>query len=287
MSAVYKKELRSYFNNFLGYLFVGVMLLIFGFFTVSYNLMYRYTVFEYVYGSSLFIYLITIPILTMRMMAEERRQRTDQLLYSLPLKMSSIVLGKYFAALTVLGIPCAITGIYPLIYSFFGDMNFRVVYASLICFFLLGAALIAVCMFISSLTENQIIAAIISFVVLFLVNYASNLTNLSSNSPLVSVIMLAVAIILICIVTVLITGNKILAELIGVVLMIAAIAVAVFKSEWIESFTTAFFNKLALFDAFVDVVYGSFSIGVVVLYLSVAFLFNFFTVQALEKRRWA
>lgn len=287
MIAVYLKELKSYFGNFLGYLFVSVMMLFIGFFTVIYNISYSVNVFEYVYDGTTFFYLLAIPILTMRIISEERRQRTDQLLYSLPLKMSSVVMGKYFAAVTVLAIPCAVSAVYPLIYSIFGTMNFRVIYTTLLCFFLLGAALIAVCMFISALTESQIVSAIVSFILVFTIFFAANLTSLVSDSAILSVIFLTVAIILFCIATALVTKNKVMAEIIGIVLMLAVFAVWIFKSDWIETFASGFMEKIALFSAFENAVNGVFDITTVLLYLSVAFLFNFFSIQALEKRRWA
>lgn len=168
MIAVYKKELRTSFTGMAAYVFIAFVLVFAGIYTMLYNLSNGYPNFEYVLQSMSIIFLIAIPILTMRSIAEERRQHTDQLLYALPLGMTRIVLGKYLAILTVVAVPCVIMGFYPLLLSQYGQVSFATAFGALIGFFLLSAALAAIGLLISALTENQAVAAGLCFVVMML-----------------------------------------------------------------------------------------------------------------------
>lgn len=287
MSAVYRKELKGYFTGITGYLFTAVLLIAAGIYTMVYNLSYQYTVFQYVYASITFLYLILIPILTMRSFPEERKQRTDQLLYSLPIKMTEIVAGKYFAAITVLAIPVIVMTAYPFILSSFGEFNFKIILSTMLCFYLLGCVLVAVCMFVSTLTENQIVSAILSFIVVFIPYFSKNIVNYASSSIVIALILLLICCALITLVTALLTRNKVLTEAIGTVLLTAVVVILVFNSTLLESAASGIFDKIAVFENIYEVIYGSFDLTYPVFLISIAFLFNFFSVQVLEKRRWA
>ena len=117
MIAVFRRELNGYFKSMMGYLFSAFVLIFAGIYTMVYNLSGYTAHFERVLSSISFLYLIAVPILTMRSVAEEKKQKTDQLLYSLPISLSSVVVGKYLAMLVVLLVPTAIMGLYPLILS--------------------------------------------------------------------------------------------------------------------------------------------------------------------------
>ena len=159
MTAVLRHELSSYFTNVTGYVFGAFLLLFAGIYTMVINLQSASPYFEYVLMNMDFIFLIIVPILTMRVIAEERRQKTDQLLYSLPLTMTQVALGKYLAMLVIFLIPVAVIGVYPLVLTAFGAVYLPAAYGALTGFFFLGASLIAIGMFISSLTESQAVAA--------------------------------------------------------------------------------------------------------------------------------
>ena len=177
MIAILKREFKSYFLSMTGYGFAACLLLFSGIYTMAVCLAGYYSNFEYVLGNVSFIFLLIVPILTMRVFAEEKKQKTDQLLYSLPAGMGRIVLGKYLALLAVFLVPVGIMCFYPLILQAFGTLSFKVIYGSFFAFFLLGAALISIGMFISTLTESQPLAAGLTFLIL-LVNYlASNLAG--------------------------------------------------------------------------------------------------------------
>ena len=154
MTAVFKHELKNYYHSFTAYVFGAFLLAIVGFGAMLYNLQVAVSNFEYVLSFGSIVFVVIVPILTMRVIAEERRQKTDQLLYSLPITTTQVVLGKYLALLTVYLIPLAVISLYPLIFAQFGEVYLPTSYGSLFAIFVMGAALVAVGMFISSLTEN-------------------------------------------------------------------------------------------------------------------------------------
>lgn len=166
MLAVYKRELRAYFTSSTGFIFMGFFLIMSGFFYAMTNLFGASPNYNSVLGSITFIFLIVVPILTMRLMPDDKRQRTDQLLLTSPLSLAGIVLGKYFAAVTVFILTLLITCIYPIILSFFGTLAVWEIVGGYIGFLLLGSAFIAIGLFVSSLTDNQVIAAVVTFTAL-------------------------------------------------------------------------------------------------------------------------
>ena len=155
MIAILKHELKLYFHSLTAYVFGAFLLLIVGIGSMLYNLQAAVSNFEYVLSFSGMVFAVIVPILTMRVIAEERKQKTDQLLYSLPISTTRIILGKYLALLVLYLIPLAIISMYPLIFSKYGEVYLLTSYGSLIAYFLMGAALIAIGVFVSSLTENM------------------------------------------------------------------------------------------------------------------------------------
>lgn len=168
MKAIYKRELRAYFCSFTGWLFVAVNLFVMGIYIYAYNMAMGYPTISYVLQSIVFTFLVTVPLLTMRVLSEERKNKTDQLILTAPVSVGKIVLGKYLALLTVLLIPTAFMGVLPLFLRMGGEFQMGVSYASLFGFFLYGGLAIAVGLFVSALTESVVIAAILSFGTLFL-----------------------------------------------------------------------------------------------------------------------
>lgn len=168
MKAIYKRELRAYFCSFTGWLFVAINLFVMGIYIYAYNMAMGYPTISYVLQSIVFTFLVTVPLLTMRVLSEERKNKTDQLILTAPVSVGKIVLGKYLALLTVLLIPTAFMGVLPLFLRMGGEFQMGVSYASLLGFFLYGGLAIAVGLFVSALTESVVIAAILSFGALFL-----------------------------------------------------------------------------------------------------------------------
>jgi ABC-2 type transport system permease protein len=230
--------------------------------------------------------VVIVPILTMRVIAEERKQRTDQLLYSLPITTTQVVLGKYLALLVVYLIPLCIVSFYPLFFSQFGDVYLPTSYGSLFAFFLMGAALIALGVFISSLTDNQGFAAGIGIAVILFNYYSVTLAEYVSSTALGSVIALVVLIFLLAAVIQYLTKNEKLSYGVGIVLVAAVYITYFVDQSKFEGLLPAIMKQLSLFDRFDSFVSGVFDMTAVVFYLSVVAFFLFLSVQSLEKRRY-
>lgn len=286
MGAVYQKELKTYLNGMTGAIVAGFLLLMTGIYMVAYNLMGRYPNFEITVTAVSFIYVLAIPVLTMRSVAEEKHAKTDQLLYSLPMSMTEIVLAKYFAMVTVLAVPCGIMCLYPLILASFGGAALGTAYATILAFFLLGAALIAVGMFISSLTESQVIAAVISLAVMLLVNFMSALSNLvpdDAESSLAGFLLLCV---LVGIVVKVMTKSTVAGASVGVILAAGVVLAFVAKKSLFVGAIPRLLSAAALFDRLSPFQQGLFDLTAVVCWITTAALFVYLTVQSLEKKRW-
>lgn len=160
MFAIYKRELKSYFDSMIGYVFIAVIVVFIGIYFMAYNLFNGYPNFSYALISVLSILMFTIPILTMKSIAEDRKAKTDQMLMTAPVSLTSIVMGKYLAMLTVLAIPLALSCFCPLIIAANGEAHLKSDYISILALFLSGCVFIAIGMFISSLTDSQVIAAV-------------------------------------------------------------------------------------------------------------------------------
>lgn len=286
MSAVFRHELRSYFHSLTAYVFGAFLLAVIGIGAMFYNLEAAVSNFEFVLSFASIIFVVIVPILTMRTMAEERRQRTDQLLYSLPITTTQVVLGKYLALLVVYLIPLAVISLYPLLFSQFGDVYLPTSYGSLFAFFMMGAALLAVGMFLSSLTDNQGFAAGIGVAAILLNYYSVSLAEYTSSTAMGSLIALYVIALLLGVVIHNLTRNENLAYGVTLVL-IAALSVAYFvNSSAFEGLLPDIMTKLSLFRQFNSFVNGAFDLTAIVYYVSVMGFFLFLSVQSMEKRRY-
>ena len=286
MTAVLKHELKNYFHSLTAYVFGAGLLLAVGLGALRYNLQAAVSNFEFALSYFSIVLAVIVPILTMRVIAEERKQRTDQLLYALPITTTQVIVGKYLALLTVYLIPLCVIAVYPLIFSRFGDVYLLTSYGSILAFFLMGAALIALGVFISSLTDNQGFAAGIGIAVILLNYYSVSLSEYVSSTVFGSVVALCVLVLALGAVIKYLTKNENLAYAVCFVL-IAAIAIAVFMDNTkFEGLLPALMTKLSLFDRFTGFVNGVFDMTSVVYYASVAVFFLFLSVQSLEKRRY-
>lgn len=286
MGAIFRHELRNYFHSLTAYVFGTFLLAVVGLGSVLYNLQAAVSNFEFVLSFASIIFVVIVPILTMRTLAEERRQRTDQLLYSLPITTTQVVLGKYLALLVVYLIPLAVISLYPLLFSQFGDVYLPTSYGSLFAFFLMGAALLAVGMFLSSLTDNQGFAAGIGVAAILLNYYSVSLAEYTSSMAMGSLIALYVIALLLGVVIRGLTRNENLAYGVAFAL-IAALSVAYFvNSSAFEGLLPDIMTKLSLFRQFNSFVNGAFDLTAIVYYVSVMGFFLFLSVQSMEKRRY-
>lgn len=180
MLAIYKRELKSYLQSFIGLLFIAVTLFFVSLYYYVYNMVSGYPYLSYAISSVIILFMISVPVLSMRILAEERKSRTDQLILTAPVSVGNIVIGKYFALLTIFAIPTAVICTYPLIMRAFGQIPMGESYLVVFAFWLYGMTAIAIGVLISSLTESQVIAAVISFIVLFLGYMMSSICSLIS-----------------------------------------------------------------------------------------------------------
>jgi ABC-2 type transport system permease protein len=286
MKAVLKHELRTYFHSLTAYVFGAFLLIFVGIGAMYYNIQAAISNFEYVLSFCSLIFVAIVPILTMRIIAEEKKQKTDQLLYSLPLTTTEVILGKYLALLVVYMIPMCIIAFYPLIFAQYGDVSLLTAYGTIGAFFIMGAALISVGVFISSLTENQGFAAGIGVAIILFNYFSVSLAEYVSSTALGSALALFVIAILLAVLVHHLTRNENLAYGIGFVLLLAILVTYFADSTVYEGLLPNIMEKLSLFDRFNTFVNGIFDMTGVVYYLTVIVFSLFLSVQSLEKRRY-
>lgn len=234
MGAIYRREMGAFFSSGLAYVFLAVYFIFSGYFFYSGSLLMATTDTSSMFSALFLVVLFLIPILTMRLLSEEKKNKTDQGLLTAPVGLWSIVLGKYFAALTLFVIAESVVFIYAAILSYYGTVAWATLLGNYFAMLLLGAAFIAVGLFISSLTENQMASAVASFLALMLLYMIDSI------------------------------GSNISVE-----------------------FISEIFVSLSFYSRYLEFTMGIFNLSSVIFYLSAAFLFNFFTVRILEKRRWS
>ncbi len=286
MIAVLKHELRLYFQSLTAYVFGAFLLLVVGIGAMLYNLQAAVSNFEYVLSFSSMVFAVIVPILTMRVIAEERKQKTDQLLYSLPISTTSVIVGKYLALLVVYLIPLAFICLYPLIFSQYGEVYLLTSYGSLFAFFVMGAALIAVGVFISSLTENQGFAAGIGIAAILFNYYSVSLAEYTSATAMGSIIALIVIVAILGLVIRHITKSNTIAYWISLGCIAAMTVVCWVDVSLFEGLLPDIMRSLSLFERFYVFVNGVFALTGIVYYLTIIVFFLFLSVQSLEKRRY-
>lgn len=277
MLAIFKKELKSYFHSMIGYVFMAFFLVIIGIYMFVYNFTYQVANFEYVLNSVTFGFIVLIPILTMRLMAEEKKQKTDQLLFTSAVSMTKIVLAKFFAVLALFGITMLVVCIYPLILNIFGDVPFGTTYGAIFGFFIMGAAFIAIGLFISSLTESQIISAVISFIVLLICYLASDIANILPTDRVVTMIATIVLFIVFSYIIYLSVRQIYVAAGIGVVGTVALIVLYFVKPAFYDNLLAKMMNAIAIMAPFENFCYGVISLSNVIYYVSISALFIILT----------
>lgn len=219
MIAVLKHELRLYFHSLTAYVFGAFLLAFVGIGAMLYNIQAAISNFEFVLSFGSLVFVVIVPILTMRVIAEERKQKTDQLLYALPITTAQVIIGKYLSLLIVYLIPLCIICVYPMIFSQYGEIYLLTSYGSILAFFILGAALIALGVFISSLTDNQGFAAAIGIAAILLNYYSVSLSEYVSATASGSLIALCVIVLILGAVIRYLTKNEKLAYGIGFILI--------------------------------------------------------------------
>lgn len=287
MTAIFKRELKSCYTGLSGYVTAALMLVFAGIFLITLNFSYGYPNFEYVLDSMTILYIVLIPLLTMRLISEDRKRKTDQLLYSLPLTSGDIVLGKFLAVWASLGLSTAIMAIYPLLLGRFGTVNYATAYASLLAFFLMGGALLSVGLFLSALTDSQFIAGVLCFFAMLADFSAYSMSMYVSGASYLSFMLLVIGVLLIAAVVWYLTKNLAAALTFAVVIEGAMLACYLISPGLFSGIMTKFLQSICVFIQITGFINGVFDWKAIVYFLSVMAVFLFLTVQAVEKRRWS
>lgn len=288
MLAIYKRELRSYFQSMTGCVFVAFLVLFTGIYFTAYNLTAGYPYFSYTLSGSLIVFIVGIPLITMRSFSEERKNKTDQLLLTAPVSLTKVVLGKYFAMATVAAVPNLIFCLFPLIIKMNGTAYLKVDYISIAVFFLLGCVYLAIGMFMSTLTESQIIAFVSTFGVLLLLYLWNGIIEFlpSTASGCLVGLLLIISVIIFYIWQM--TLNWVLSAVLEAVCVVGCIIAYFVKSSLFENLLSRLLGKLAFADVFTGITQNHIvDLSGIVLYLSVIAVFIFLTVQTIQKRRWS
>ena len=286
MTAIYKRELKSYLTSRVGYLFIFFVLVLTGIYFSAYQLSAAYPKFETTLSAVTFVFLIGVPILTMRVLAEERKQKTDQLLLTAPVSVGNIVTGKYLALVTVYAIPILVLCTYPLIMSKFGTVDFGTAYTAILGFFLLGCANIAIGLFMSALTESQVIAAVLTFVLLFAFYMMNGISSFFSKTSMSTCVTFGLLILAAAIIVYTMIKNVLISAAVGVIGEVILVIVYLLKSSIFEGGIQKvldIFNLSGHFDNFTN---NIFDIKGIVYFLSVIAVCLFLTMQSILKRRW-
>lgn len=233
MGAIFRREMGAFFNSPIAYIFLGVFYLMSGFFFLDSTIYFGITDMSGVFSQMFLIIVFLIPLMTMKLFSEERKQKTDQGLLTAPVSITAIVFGKYFAALVLYTIGISIFLFYALIIEFLKEAQWATVLSNVVAFWLLGAAFIAVSLFISTFTENQIVSAVLGFLALLFL-YLLDLISYYTKNDIIS----------------------------GLV------------------------SSISFYRRYSEFVNGLFNLSSVLFYVSVAVLFNFFSVRMFERRRW-
>ncbi|MBX4264752.1 ABC transporter permease [Clostridium estertheticum] len=287
MLAVFLKELRSYFTSAIGYIFIGIFLLITGIFFTMYNLLAASPTYNNTLQSLITIFLFIIPILTMKIISEETKTKTDQLLFTSPLKIRDIILGKYFAAVAIFTISLLITVLYPLILSMFGTVSPSEIFTGYIGMFLLGATLISIGLFVSSLTENQVTSAVISFGVLLFIFLIDSIEQALPSTRISSIIFVLVMVGIFAFGVYFSTKNIYAASVAAVAGIIITIGIYLAKKELFDGMIQKVFQWFSLIKRYDLFSQGILSLNSVVYYLSFIVAFIFLTIRMVDKRRWS
>lgn len=286
MFAVYKRELQSYFASMTGFVCVAFFLVITGIYLYVNNLTSLHTNFEYTLSSISFSFIIMVPLMTMRVLAEERRQKTDQLLLTAPVSVEEIVIGKYLAVFSVFAAGMLILLAYPLILSMYGEVNFLQTYGAWLAFLLMGSAYLAIGVFVSSLTESQMISAVVTFLILllmfFMADLAAQLPRAAQQQWLIFCGILWVS----CFLIYLSMKNIYPPFYIGCVGQIVLTLLYKLKPLVFENRIADICEWLSPSARYIDFVNGVFDVSGIVYYIALACLFVFLTIQMVKRRRW-
>ena len=261
MTAIFKRELKSYLTSMVGYLFIFFVLVLTGIYFSAYQLSGGYSKFETTLSALTFVFLIGVPILSMRVLAEERKQKTDQLLLTAPVSVWDIVFGKYLALVAVFAIPVVIMCVYPLIMSKFGTISYASAYTGILGFLL-------------------------TFVFLFAFYMMNGISSFFSQTSMSTAVAFGLLIVAIAIIIYTMIKNVLISVVIGAVGEIALVIVYVVKSSIFQGGIQKVLNVFNLSGHYDNFTKGVFDVTGIVYFISVIAICLFLTMQSIQKRRW-
>ncbi len=286
MLAVYKRELQSYFSSMTGWVCVAFFLIVAGLYMYVNNFTSLFTNFEYTLSSISFCFTIMVPLMTMRILAEERRQKTDQLLLTAPVSVEKIVIGKYLAVFTVFLFGMMVLLAYPLILTMYGEVNLLQTYGAWLAFLLMGGAYLAIGVFMSSLTESQMISAVVTFLTLLLLFFMADLSAMLPRAAGQQWLIFCGLLWVSCFLIFLSLKNIYPPIYIGCGGQIVLTLLYKFKPLVFENRIAGICEWLSPTARFLGFVNGIFDVSNIVYFVSVAGLFVFLTIQIVKRRRW-
>lgn len=286
MTAILKKELRTYFHSLSGYVFLGMFVALTAIFFTEVNVRQLSPYYSFTLSQSSIIFLVLIPIITMRLFSDEAKQKTDQLLYTSPLKMHQIVIGKYLAALILFLAGLAITAVFPLIMASFGKIPVAETLGVFFAYILLGACYISIGVFIAALTNDQAIAAIATFSVLLALFLMDNYMLSMPTDRISSALFIGALILIIAFVLYDSTKNFVISGI--CIVFCGALAAGAFYANPLlyDGVITKFLKWFSLSSRFDGFTMGIFNVANIIYYVSFVCLFVYLTVNTIEKRRW-
>lgn len=270
-----------------GYIFIAFLLVVCGIYFTAYHLQAMYPRFAYTLQAVVFVFLIVVPILSMRVLAEERKQKTDQLLLTAPVTVEGIVFGKYLALVSVLAAAVVVLAVYPLILTQFGTISMAESYTALFGFFLMGSCYLAIGLYISSVTESQVIAAVLTFLVLFVFYVADGIASFFPETASSSYFTLAFLAVVGAVLINLMLHQAVIAAAAGAVCEAVLFVVYLVDASFYEGLIQKIFGVFNITDHFSEFCNGIFDVTGIVYYVTFIGVFLFLTVQSIQKRRWS
>ena len=241
-------------------------------------------------ASAVIILVFAVPILTMKSIADERRLKTDQMLLTYPVKVSSVILGKYFALVTVYAVPLLISCLCPLIIAWAsaGGGSLLIDYSAILAFLFLGGVFVAIGMFISSLTESQVIAAVSTMGVFLLMFFWSGLVGYIPATAGASYIGFLILLAVIVLILHNLARSVKLTAAVGAIGAVGLTALFILDKPVLNGSLGKFLGLFSVTDAIGNFgSYNVFDLKGLLLFISLAVLFVFLTVQSVQKRRWS
>jgi ABC-2 type transport system permease protein len=289
MIAIFRRELRAYFASPIGFIFMGFFLLVSGILFAVGNILQANPTYSGLLDSLTFVFMMIVPVLTMRLFSEEMRHKTDQLLITSPLPITGIVAGKYLAAVAVFFLTLAVTVIYPVLmsfFAFFGVAGWEIA-GGYIGFFLMGSSFIAVGLFFSSVTDNQLVAAVVTLAALLLMWILDWISKYVPTDAVSGLVFLGAAGACLILLVFFSTRSIPATVAFGVVAAAVLTLLFVFSRGSFEGIITKILNWFSLLKRFSNFNAGILSLSSIVYYLSFSGAFVFLTIRLIEKRRWA